>query len=98
MDAKRRSDPMPVKNATTMDRKSDRELVFSRTFDAPRHLVFEAWTTSELFKRWWVPKSFPITLITCEVDARVGGRYRLVMSHPSAPQPMEFFGKYVEVV
>jgi len=59
--------------------------------------VFEAWTKPELFKQWWVPKSFGLSVISCEMDVRVGGRYRLVFSHPAAPKPMEFFGRYLEV-
>ena len=87
----------PVKNRTTTDRKSDRELVVKRTINGPARLVFEAWTTADLFRRWWVPKSVDTTLLSCEVDARVGGKYRLVFRHPAAPEPMEFFGTYVEV-
>jgi uncharacterized protein YndB with AHSA1/START domain len=83
---------------TTIDRTSDRELVVSRTFDAPRHLVFKAWSEAELFQRWWVPKSVPITLLSCEMDVRTGGTYTLVFGHPDAPEPMTFFGKYLEVV
>lgn len=83
---------------TTIDRKSDRELVVTRTFNAPRHLVFKAWSEAELFKRWWVPKSVPITLLSCEMDVRTGGTYTLVFAHPAAPEPMTFFGKYLDVV
>jgi uncharacterized protein YndB with AHSA1/START domain len=90
MSAKKESD-------TTVERKSDRELVVTRSFNGPARLVFEAWTKPELFKRWWVPKSFGLTLLSCEKDVRVGGRYRLVFSHPAAPEPMAFFGKYLEV-
>jgi uncharacterized protein YndB with AHSA1/START domain len=88
---------MPVKDPTTAERKSDRELVVTRTFNAPARLVFEAWTTPELLKRWWTPKSFGITFLACEADVRAGGRYRFVFSHPSAPKPTEFFGRYLEV-
>ncbi len=95
MDARREHDPM--KNSTTADRKSERELVVTRTFNAPARIVFEAWTKPELFKRWWAPKSFGMSLLSCEQDVRVGGKYRLVFSHPAAPGPMEFFGKYLEV-
>src|SRR5271154_1850205 len=98
MDARRESEPTPMKNRTTVERKSERELVVTRTFDAPARIVFEAWTKPELFKRWWVPKSFGLTLLSCEKDVRVGGTYRLVFSHPAAEQPMAFFGKYLEVV
>src|SRR6185295_8928807 len=97
MDARTQNDPTPLKNPTTADRKSDRELVVTRTVNAPARIVFEAWTKPELLKRWWVPKSLPITLLSCEVDARAGGKYRFVFSHPAAPKPMEFFGRYLEV-
>ncbi len=95
MDAGRESEPM--KNHTTVERKSERELVATRTFNGPARLVFEAWTKPELFKRWWTPKSCGMSLVSCEMDVRVGGGYRLVFHHPAAPQPMEFFGKYLEV-
>lgn len=80
-----------------LERKSDRELVVTRTVDAPPRLVFEAWTRPELFQRWWVPKSLPMKLLSCELDVRVGGTYRLVFSHPAAPEPMAFHGRYLEV-
>jgi uncharacterized protein YndB with AHSA1/START domain len=97
MDARRESEPTPVKNPTTVERKSGRELVITRTFDAPARIVFEAWTKPELLKRWWAPKTFGVTFVSCEADVRVGGKYRFVFNHPAAPQPMEFFGKYLEV-
>jgi uncharacterized protein YndB with AHSA1/START domain len=96
MDARRESEP-PMNNRTTVERKSERELVVTRTFNGPARIVFEAWTKPELFKRWWVPKSVGLSLLSCEMDVRVGGRYRLVFSHPAAPGPMEFFGRYLEV-
>ena len=96
MDARRESELAPMKNRTTVERKSERELVVTRTFNGPAHLVFEAWTKPELFERWWVPKSFPISLLSCEMDVRVGGRYRLVFGH-DASNPDEFFGRYIEV-
>jgi len=86
-----------MNNSTTVERKSERELVITRTFNAPAHIVFEAWTKPELIKRWWTPKSFEITFVSCEADARTGGMYRFVFSHPAFEQPMAFFGKYVEV-
>ena len=76
-------------------RKSERELVVTRTFNAPARFVFEAWTKPELFKRWWVPKGAPITLVSCELDVRVGGSYRLVFA--AGDQTMAFFGRYLEV-
>jgi uncharacterized protein YndB with AHSA1/START domain len=86
-----------MKNQTTVERKSDRELVVTRTFNGPARIVFKAWTTPELFKRWWVPKSFGLSLLSCEMDIRTGGSYRLVIKHPAAPEPMAFFGRYREV-
>ena len=83
---------------TTTERKSDRELVVTRTFNAPRNIVFRAWSDAEIFKRWWVPKSVPTTMLSCEMDVRTGGTYKLVFSHPAAPEPMAFFGKYIDVV
>ena len=98
MDAKRESELVPIKNRTTVERKSERELVVTRSFNGPARLVFEAWTRPELLKRWWAPKSFGISFISCEVDARTGGTYRFVFSHPSSEQPMAFFGRYLEVI
>jgi uncharacterized protein YndB with AHSA1/START domain len=80
-------------NRTTVERKSDRELVTTRTFDYPARLIFEAWTKPELFKKWWVPKSMGMSLRSCDMDVRVGGKYRLVFE----PQGMAFFGTYLEV-
>ncbi len=84
-----------MKNQTMVERKSDRELVATRTINGPPHLVFKAWTEPELFKRWWVPKSIPMTLLACELDVRTGGKYRLVFG--MGDQTAEFFGKYIEV-
>ena len=85
-------------NRTAVERKSDRELVVTRTFNGPARIVFEVWTKPELFQRWWTPKSFGIVFLSCEMDVRTGGTYRLVFSHPSSEKPMEFFGKYIEVI
>ena len=82
---------------TTVERTSDRELVTTRTFDGPARIVFEAWTKPELMMRWWTPKSFGITFLSCEIDARTGGTYRFVFGHPASEQPMAFFGRYLEV-
>ena len=98
MVAGRGSEPVRMKNRTSSERTSERELVVTRTFDAPARLVFEAWTTPELFKQWWVPKSSGATLLSCEQDVRVGGGYRLEFAHPTAATPMAFFGRYLEVV
>ncbi len=95
MDVRRESEATPTKNRTGVERKSERELVVTRTVSAPARLVFEAWTKAELFRRWWVPKSYGLTLLSCEMDVRVGGQYRLVFRH--ADSTMEFFGTYLEV-
>ncbi len=84
-------------NRTVVERKSDRELVVTRTFNARAHIVFEAWSKSELFKIWWVPKSAGMSLVSCDMDVRTGGAYRLVFRHPAFDQPMAFFGTYREV-
>jgi uncharacterized protein YndB with AHSA1/START domain len=84
-------------NRTAVARESDRELVVTRTFNASAHIVFEAWSKPELFKRWWVPKSAGLSLLSCEMDMRAGGTYRLVFRHPASDQPMAFFGTYKEV-
>jgi len=98
MDQRRQSEHAPVRKRTSWERVSEREMVITRTFDAPARLVFEAWTTPDLFKQWWVPKSAGVTLLSCAQDVRVGGSYRLEFANPSAETPMAFFGKYLEVV
>ena len=97
MDAGKNSQPSFMKNRMSVERKSERELVVTRTINAPPRIVFEAWTKAELFQRWWVPKSLGLTLLSCELDVRVGGAYRLVFGHPAAPEPMAFHGRYLEV-
>jgi uncharacterized protein YndB with AHSA1/START domain len=98
MDAKGEGEPTPMKNRTTSERISDREVVVTRTFNAPARLVFAAWTTPELLKQWWAPKSFGISFLSCEADVRTGGSYRFVFAHPASAQPMTFFGRYIEVI
>jgi uncharacterized protein YndB with AHSA1/START domain len=97
MDARSESESTPTKNRTTVERRSERELVVTRTINGPARIVFEAWTKPELLKQWWVPKSFGLTLLSCEADVRVGGQYRLVFSHGDS-KPMAFFGRYLEVI
>jgi uncharacterized protein YndB with AHSA1/START domain len=92
MDASKEGEAAAMKNRTTVERTSDREVVVTRTFDAPARIVFEAWSKPELFQRWWVPKSIGMTLRSCEMDVRTGGRYRL-----SFGDGMDFFGRYLEV-
>lgn len=96
MDERKKSDPTG-KSRTTVERSSDRETRVTRTVQAPARLVFEAFTRPELFRQWWIPKSMGMTLISCKMDVRIGGGYRLEIKHPAAPDPMAFFGKYVEV-
>ena len=93
MDARREGEPTPMKNRTTVERRSDRELVVTRTFNGPARIVFEAWTRPDLFRQWWVPKSMGMSLRSCAMDVRVGGKYRLEFE----PDGMAFFGTYLEV-
>src|SRR5689334_15983123 len=96
MDAKNRSELSPTKNRAHVERKSDREIVITRTIDGPARIVFDAWAKPELFRRWWVPKSFGISVVSWDADVRAGGKYRLVFSHAQSG-PMAFFGTYTEV-
>lgn len=84
-----------MKTPTMLERISDCELVVTRTVKGPARIVFEAWTIPDLFRRWWVPKSFPVTLTSCEQDVRVGGQYKLVFA--AGGGTAEFFGTYTEV-
>ena len=93
MDARSESQPIAAKNRATVERKSEREIVITRTINGPARIVFEAWTKPELFKQWWVPKSMGMSLRSCEMDVRVGGKYRLEFE----PDGMAFFGTYLEV-
>ena len=93
MDTTRVNEPTSVKNRTTVERPSEREVVVTRTFNGPARIVFEAWTKPELFRRWWVPKSMGMSLRSCEMDVRVGGKYRLEFE----PDGVAFFGTYLEV-
>jgi len=97
MDSKGASDPTSGKNRTTVERTSERELVVTRSFNAPARLVFAAWTKPELLMRWWAPKSFGVSFLSCEADVRAGGTYRFVFGHAASEQPMAFFGRYIEV-
>ncbi len=95
MDATRSSEPTVMEGTTTVERTSERELVVTRTVNGPARLVFEAWTKPELFKQWWVPKSLGMSLLSCDMDVRVGGRYRLEFAYGDARAA--FFGTYNEV-
>jgi uncharacterized protein YndB with AHSA1/START domain len=93
MGARRENESTPMNNRTTVERKSERELVVTRTLNGPARIVFEAWTKPELFRRWWAPKSLGMSLRSCEMDVRVGGKYRLEFEN----EAMAFFGTYLEV-
>ena len=93
----RGSEPTPKQNRTMVERTSDRELVVTRTFDAPARIVFEAWTKPELFMRWWAPKSMGVPLLSCDMDVREGGKYRLEFG-VDASNSAAFYGKYLEVI
>src|SRR3954470_7414252 len=99
MDARKenQTEDTGMKNQTNVERKSDRELVVTRTFNGPARIVFEAWSNPELLKRWWAPKSFGVSSISCEADVRTGGTCRFVFGQPAYGEPMAFFGKYIEV-
>ena len=92
MDATTASEPVAARNPVTVQRTSDREITVTRVFDAPARLVFQAWTTPELFQQWWLPKSLGMTLRSLEMDARTGGTYHLDFGDGA-----EFFGTYLEV-
>ena len=96
MDTRSAAESTTTQGRTTIERISDLELLVTRTIDGPRDVVFEAWTDATLFRQWWVPKSLGVTLQSCEVDARVGGGYRLTFDFGAA-EPMAFFGSYLEV-
>ncbi|MBX4996895.1 SRPBCC family protein [Rhizobium lentis] len=87
-----------AQNRTSVERRGDRELVVTRTFAAPASTVYRAWSQPELFQRWWVPKSVPgISLVSCDMDVRTGGKYRLEFS-AGGSDTMAFYGRYLEVV
>lgn len=95
-----RDEQAPEQNSerTKIERASDRELRVTRMFEAPAARVFAAWSNADLFRRWWIPRSYGMTLLSCEMDVRTGGTYRLEIAHPEFASPMAFFGTYIEVV
>jgi uncharacterized protein YndB with AHSA1/START domain len=97
MDKRSDKQATSMKNRTTVERKSERELVVTRSFNGPALSVFEAWTKSELLKRWWAPKSTGMSLLSCEADVRAGGKYRFAFGEDGL-EVMAFFGRYVEVI
>ncbi len=92
MDAGTSSHTVAKRNPVTVERKSDREIVVTRSFNGPARLVFEAWTQPELFQQWWLPKSMSMALRSVEMDARTGGSYRLDFG-----EGVDFFGRYLDV-
>lgn len=99
MDARSENERTGTKNRTTVERKSDREIVVTRTFDAPARIVYEAWTNAELFEQWWVPKSTGMLLLSCAMDVRTGGTYRLEFAvGGDRSKTMAFYGTYTDVV
>jgi uncharacterized protein YndB with AHSA1/START domain len=90
------TDNSAARNETIVERTSDRELVVTRTFNAPARIVFDAWTKPELLKRWWAPKSFGVSLFECKQDVSVGGAYRFAFGR-DPKNPEVFSGRYLEV-
>ena len=97
MNASTDKESTPAQNRTAVERKSGREMVVTRSFNGPARIVFAAWTTPELLKRWWVPKSSGLSLVSCENDVRAGGSYRFEFGN-GASISMAFFGSYIEVI
>lgn len=95
MEATNETGASPTQYETRVERISDLEVVVTRTVNGPARLVFEAWTNADLFQRWWVPKSFGLNLVSCVMDVRPGGQYRLTFLHEGSE--MVFFGTYLEV-
>src|SRR5690349_6527300 len=95
MDATNEREVAVMETHGTVQRTSERETVVTRTVNGPARLVFDAWTRAELLERWWTPKSFPIELLSCETDPRVGGTYKLTFGYEGST--FDFFGRYLEV-
>ncbi len=97
MDTRSEAEAIAAPERTTIERTSDLELVVTRTIHGSRDVVFEAWTDARLFRQWWIPQSLGLTLLSCDVDARVGGGYRLTFD-VGTDEPMAFYGRYLEVI
>lgn len=83
---------------TSIERRGDREVVVTRLFDAPPGTVYKAWSRPELFQRWWMPRSLAgVSLVSCELDMRTGGKYRLEFG-TGGSETMAFHGRYLDVV
>lgn len=83
-------------NASAGEAEADRELVITRSFDAPARLLFEAWSKPEHLKKWFGPVGYPVTM--CEMDFRKGGQWRAAMTGPTGTQQTPFGGEYLEIV
>ena len=90
------ADSRVTESRTAVQRASDRELVVTRLFEAPPRIVFKAWAEAELFRRWWIPKGAGIELLSCQMDVRTGGAYRLEFA--AGDSTLAFHGRYLEVV
>ena len=82
-------------NRATVSLPTDERILIEREFNAPKHLVYKAYTTPELVKRWWHAKRGEVTLV--EIDLRVGGKWRYVMTASGGPE-VGFHGEYREIV
>jgi uncharacterized protein YndB with AHSA1/START domain len=86
---------MASSGTATVSLPTDEEILIAREFDAPRHLVYKAWTTPELVERWWSGRQGEMKRV--EIDLRVGGRWRYVMEVPGGIE-VAFNGEYREIV
>jgi uncharacterized protein YndB with AHSA1/START domain len=84
-----------AKHRAVVTLPSDTQIVIERQFDAPKHLVYKAWTTPELIKRWWNAKRGTVTI--ADVDLRIGGTWRWVMMTDRGFE-VAFRGEYREIV
>ena len=86
---------MTSTRTATVTLPADEQILITREFDAPRHLVYKAWTTPELVRRWWTANRGEMTV--AEIDLRVGGRWRYVMVTPAGYE-VAFHGEYREII
>lgn len=95
--AARAENESALMNRTTLERESDREIVIRRSFDAPAGIVFGALTNPDLVRRWWAPRSLGVSVVSVEIDVRVGGKYRHVLRHDGGGD-VGFSGEYLDIV
>ncbi len=96
-DASEATAPAKAPSRTKFERASDRELVVERMFNGPARIVFDAWTKPELVSRWWAPKALGASIVSCDADLCVGGRYRYVVAHGRRGAQFAFSGAYTEI-